>query len=147
MSAGPRSLDIQISCLAEATVAAAAAVRLARAVGASRRVAGEIGIITSELATNAVRHAGGGVLTLSAAPGRIGVECADRGPGDPSVLTARAATARLTTKSWPQPAPSSGGLGHGLGAVARLADRLDITPRAGGGIVVRAERRADPEVA
>lgn len=118
----------------------------------TRRVAAEAGfdaqscedlaLVASELASNLVRHAGGG--TLEVAPfedgGRLGLvlETLDDGPGIPD--PEQALVDGFST---------AGSLGLGLGAVHRLVDELSIGSREGGegGSRVRVRRflrREDP---
>jgi serine/threonine protein phosphatase PrpC len=78
----------------------------------------------SELASNLVRHAQGGTLTVekvnrNGRPG-ISIESVDHGPGITDVE--QAMTDGFST---------AGGLGCGLGAVNRLMDRFDITSQQG----------------
>lgn len=81
--------------------------------------AGQAALVASELATNLARHARAGELLvrpLSTPDGEAaGIEIltVDKGPGLPEV-------ARRDGYS------TSGTLGHGLGAIERQADRLDI---------------------
>jgi anti-sigma regulatory factor (Ser/Thr protein kinase) len=111
--------------------------RLAREHGVEPRRAGEVAIAVSELASNIVKYgvrgeialhvastAGGGMLLTVQArdsgPPIHDLESAmrdghdDHGPIDPAVMAGR------------------GGLGTGLGAVARLADSLEVRQEAGG---------------
>lgn len=111
----------------DAVVASSQAGRLARDFGLGPRRAKELAIVVSELASNIVKHGIRGeiVLTLHSPGGEVTVEardvgppirdlqlamtdgCDDRGPIDPSLILRR------------------GGLGTGLGAVARFADRVE----------------------
>jgi anti-sigma regulatory factor (Ser/Thr protein kinase) len=117
---------------ADVVVARRAAQRLALAVGLSTRRAGEIAIVVSELATNIVKYGVHGEIALAWEPGTFLVAakdvgppihdmevaiadgCDDRGPIDPARMAGR------------------GGLGNGLGAVVRLADRFECRQDAGG---------------
>ena len=80
----------------------------------------------TELATNLIKHAQGGTLTLTplADGGRVGleIESHDNGPGIADVE--QALGDRFST---------AGTRGTGLGAVNRLMDELDITSRRGRG--------------
>ena len=82
---------------------------------------GELAILVSELAENVLRHGGGrgqmSLAEIAGEPGRgIEIVCTDAGPG----FDERAAfTDGFST---------SGTLGIGLGAVARLADSCEILP-------------------
>ena len=111
--------------------------RFATRAGMSSRRASELAIVVSELATNIVKHGVRGEITLTFDPGvppggeiliaarDVGppihdLELAmtdgfdDRGPIDPALLLRRR------------------GLGTGLGAIARLADRLEVQAEEGG---------------
>jgi anti-sigma regulatory factor (Ser/Thr protein kinase) len=112
--------------------------RLAREHGAEPRRAGEVAIVVSELASNIVKYgvrgeiaihvvtsAGGGDARLTVVARDIGPPIHDlatalrdghddRGPLDAAALVQR------------------GGLGTGLGAVARLSDNLEVRQDAGG---------------
>ncbi|MCL4367924.1 MAG: ATP-binding protein/SpoIIE family protein phosphatase [Actinobacteria bacterium] len=91
---------------------------LATDLGFKEKAVEEIILVVSELATNLVKHAGGGTLTLTplSAPAGIEIESLDSGPGIPD---ARRATADGFS--------TAGSLGYGLGTVNRLMDDLEIT--------------------
>jgi anti-sigma regulatory factor (Ser/Thr protein kinase) len=93
--------------------------------------AGRVAIATSELATNALRHGGGGEILIQA----IGIQdsiqievlAVDRGPGMTDIE-------RCMRDGY-----STGGtMGTGLGAVRRLANEFDIHSIPGEGTVVMA---------
>jgi anti-sigma regulatory factor (Ser/Thr protein kinase)/serine/threonine protein phosphatase PrpC len=92
---------------------------MARDTGFRDQESEEIALAVSELATNLVQHAGGGVLTLTPLTdgARVGlqIESVDRGPGIPDVERAIADGFSTT-----------GSLGYGLGTVNRLMDELEI---------------------
>ena len=105
-----------------------AAQRLAQASGFDETAVGRVGIVASELATNLVRHGGGGELLLQslAAQGDVQVEllAIDQGPGMADVRRCL------------QDGYSSGGThGEGLGAVRRLSSAFDIYSMLGRGTV------------
>ncbi|HEY7930001.1 MAG TPA: anti-sigma regulatory factor [Steroidobacteraceae bacterium] len=111
-----------------------AAQRLAQASGFDETAVGRVGIVASELATNLVRHGGGGELLLQslAAQGDVQVEllAIDQGPGMADVRRCL------------QDGYSSGGThGEGLGAVRRLSSAFDIYSTVGRGTVVLARLR------
>jgi len=111
----------------QVVVASSQAGRLAHDFGLAPRRAKEVAIVVSELASNIVKHGVQGeiVVTLDPQRGEITIEardvgppirdlevamtdgCDDLGPIDPALFLRR------------------GGLGTGLGAVARLADRVE----------------------
>lgn len=115
----------------ESAVAACAsrAVALAGRLGFSPARRGEVAIIASELASNQLRHAGGGSVLLEARPGAdppsLVVVAIDDGPGIADVATAL--SDGHSTRS---------GLGVGLGAVSRLASWWDLYSVPGAGTVV-----------
>ncbi len=129
-----RVRELPIRGRGDAVVASSQAGRLAREFGMGPRRAMELAIVVSELASNIVKHGVRGeiVLTLHSAQGEISVEardvgppirdlqlamtdgCDDRGPIDPAQLLGR------------------GGLGTGLGAVVRFADRVEYREESGG---------------
>lgn len=135
------SEDVEVRSLVDAAVAGTVAKCLAQEAGFGRRAATEIGIVASELATNAFRHAGGGTIGLRVDGEVFETRCDDRGRGEPAALIARARWAGGLVPGEAAPIACGGGLGHGLGAVARLSDTLDIEARPGGGVRVCASRR------
>ena len=116
-------------------VARRTAVEMALAIGFDSLRSQEIGIVTSELATNLLKHAGKGSIRLSRLKrgDQAGIEVAsmDRGPGP--VLAEDALADGFST---------AGSLGYGLGTVHRLMDelRVDPMPDRGGGTCVRGIR-------
>lgn len=139
---GPRPTDDVWVAVDEGVAVATArrrAVAVATATGVAEERIGEVEIVASELATNLVKHAGGGDLVVrTAAGGGVQLVAIDSGPGtrdlealvDDGVSTA-------------------GTLGVGLGAVRRLATRLQMwSEPARGAVVVADVGGADePEVA
>ena len=97
---------------------------MALAIGFDAKVSEEVTLAVSELASNLVKHARGGTLTLTPLHegGRVSiqVESLDRGPGIADVE--QAMTDGFSTR---------GSLGYGLGAVNRLMDQCHITSRRG----------------
>lgn len=108
-----------------------AAVGLARRLGLGDRRAGEIGIAVTEVATNQLKHAGGGTLLLRACrsdhKAAVAFVAMDHGPGM-SDVGACLADGHST----------SGTLGIGLGAISRLSSMWDIYSLPGRGTVVAA---------
>jgi anti-sigma regulatory factor (Ser/Thr protein kinase) len=117
---------IPIALASDVQVARQAAKAMALAMGFDAKVSEEITIVISELASNLVRHAQGGQLTLTPVNnrGRIGIqiESCDRGPGIADVEQA-IKDGFSTSES----------LGYGLGTVNRLMDQFDITSQRGAG--------------
>jgi anti-sigma regulatory factor (Ser/Thr protein kinase)/serine/threonine protein phosphatase PrpC len=117
--------------LAVATVADVAEARrrareFARHVGFEATECEEIGLVMSEVASNLLRHAGGGTIELrhvdlGQRPG-LEIVSEDHGPGIAD--TERALTDGFST---------AGSLGYGLGVVNRLMDELHIESQPGAG--------------
>jgi anti-sigma regulatory factor (Ser/Thr protein kinase)/serine/threonine protein phosphatase PrpC len=130
----------QVAHASDVSMARRVAQAMAMAIGFDETVSAEVAIAVSELASNLVKHAGSGVLTLTplAEGGRVGlqIESQDRGPGIADVE--QALTDGFSTV---------GSLGYGLGAVNRLMDAFDITSpreaRGGTRIVCTRWLRAD----
>lgn len=119
----------------DVAIARGAARATATTVGFDERTIEEIALAASELASNLVKHAGGGMLLLSgiATGGRTGmqIESLDSGPGIGDVDQAMA-----------DGFSTAGGLGYGLGAVNRLMDEVEFSAgdRAGAGTRVVCRR-------
>lgn len=120
--------------IAEASAIGAArrdAQRLAGQLGLEETANGRLAVVVTELATNALRHAGGGYLLIQGLPGAGGnaveVIAIDRGPGMADVQ-----------KCLRDGYSSAGTPGTGLGAVKRLAAEFDLESRPGKGTVVMA---------
>lgn len=81
----------------------------------------EISLAVSELATNLVKHAGGGMLSISGISTHekrgVTIVSSDHGPG-----------IRDLNEAMTDGFSTSGSLGCGLGAVNRIMDELDIAP-------------------
>ena len=112
-----------------------------RAAGISRRLGfgedatGRVSIVARELASNMVKHAGGGVLVVQpqASPEPAGIEflALDAGPG-----------MRNIGESLRDGHSTAGSSGTGLGAVRRFSSALDIYAPPGAGTAVFSRMRA-----
>ncbi|MCO1655553.1 SpoIIE family protein phosphatase [Pseudonocardia sp. S2-4] len=113
-----------------------AAERLATTLGFPAPRVAELGLAATEIATNVVRHAGGGAVLLRSLRGAsstaVELVAVDRGPGMADV---RAASRDGHS--------TAGTLGIGLGAIDRLADGLAVFSPAGLGTVLVARFDAD----
>lgn len=101
----------------------------AKSIGFSAADAEAVALSVSELASNVLRYARSGTLTITSAtpPDRVGivVECHDLGPGiDDIDLALRDGYS------------TGGGLGGGLGGVRRLMDEFEIASTAAGTHIV-----------
>ncbi|QMU70534.1 ATP-binding SpoIIE family protein phosphatase [Streptacidiphilus sp. P02-A3a] len=121
----------EVTWFRELSAARGAAAALARRMGLDEQRAGQVALAVSEAATNLDKHAVDGTLLLRAVRDaeQAGVEflAVDSGPGMSDVPDAM-----LDGSS------STGTLGIGLGAVARLADVFDIHSIPGRGTVLAA---------
>ena len=108
-----------------------AAAGLARNSGLAEKVVGRIALVATEMATNTLKHAGGGVVAMDpfADADGSGLEllALDKGPGMADVT--RCFADGFSTACSP---------GTGLGAVARNSDRYAIYSRAGLGTALMA---------
>lgn len=110
---------------------------LAESAGASRKAAYEIGTSVAELASNAVKHGGGGHVEIGIETKTrlaLHIVVTDEGPGFPT------APQEPEAERW---AHRSGGqgLGVGLDGVRRLMDEVHVESREGGGTRVIAIKR------
>jgi anti-sigma regulatory factor (Ser/Thr protein kinase) len=119
--------------------------QLAAQLGATTERAAEIGIAVTEIASNVVRHGGGGAVLLRAARAADGAEievvAVDSGPGIADLRAARRDGSSTT-----------GTLGIGMGAIERIAHEVDIatTPDRGTVLIARFDvrrRRSAAELA
>jgi serine/threonine-protein kinase RsbT len=119
---------------------ALAAARVAHRARLSPTLGSELALVTSELASNAARHGGGGNVLVRTTGRGVLIICRDAGPGIVDVDQA-------LQDGWSQgrriaeAAPPPGGLGSGLGAVRRLTDALGFY-RSDAGFTVVAYRDA-----
>lgn len=114
----------------DVVVAGSQARRLARDHGFSARRAMEVAIVVSELASNIVKHGVRGDISILADPGvsprgEIVVVARDVGPPIRDLQLAMTDGYDDTGPIDPALILRRGGLGTGLGAVARLADRVE----------------------
>lgn len=132
----PQSLALHVHDASEIGAARRASTVLAERIGCAETERGEVALVVTELATNMVRHGGGGELLVGplAQPcGGLEIIAIDRGPGMPSVD--RALQDGFST---------GGGNGVGLGAVQRIADCCEIFSAPGAGTAVLARLRFTP---
>lgn len=116
------------------------ACRGAMSVGFQEQDIGRVAIVATELATNLVRHGGGGELLVAgyddALGRRLDLTALDKGPG----LADLASCLRDGFSTGGSP-------GNGLGAVTRQADAFDIFTRVGGGTAIVARVQPRPQQA
>jgi anti-sigma regulatory factor (Ser/Thr protein kinase) len=113
---------------------------LAARVGLAQERVDQVAIVVTELATNLLKHGGGGHIHASRCDdaGGIGLEvlALDRGSG-------MANPGRCLRDGY----STAGSPGNGLGAIARLTDTLQIYTRAGQGCVVMCRFITQPATA
>src|SRR5262245_14521887 len=100
---------------------------------------GKVALVVSEAASNVLRHAGGGELLIHGRGDRdagswLEILALDRGPGMGDV-------GRCLADGY----STVGSLGHGLGALARLSESLEIYSCPGGGTALWARLDAKPK--
>lgn len=134
---------VRIPCidLRDRLIAASITRATARRAGLSPVAALQIATAAAELASNAVRHGGGGLLEIEALTGEVpGVEvrCMDSGSGisdlDEAFRDGWSRGRRMTPDDGPRD-----GLGSGLGAIRRACHdvQIETAPGQGTRIVVR----------
>lgn len=130
-------MTVEVSRAGDVDRATNAARQFAPGIGFGPLECEQLALATAELASNLVRHAGGGAITLSplSAAGRRGIqiESQDHGPGIADVELAM--TDGYST---------AGGLGHGLGTVNRLMDELEFHQRPTSGMRILCQRWLRP---
>jgi len=128
-----RRKELPILRRGDVVVASSQAGRLARDFGLEPRRAMELAIVVSELASNIVKHGVRGeiVLTLHSA-GEVTVEARDVGPPIRDLAVAMTDGCDDLGPIDPASVLHRGGLGTGLGAVARFADRVEYREEDGG---------------
>lgn len=114
-----------------------AARKFAKAIGFPPVECEEIALVSTELASNLIKHAGGGAMKfhLLESGDRTGIqiESEDNGPGIADVELA-------VTDGY----STAGSLGTGLGTVNRLMDDLDFSSRSRAGLRILCERWKRP---
>jgi anti-sigma regulatory factor (Ser/Thr protein kinase) len=117
------SRQIPIDQLFDCAMAQKTARQFACGLGFGEQASEEIVLVVAELASNLVKHAGCGALTLRPLNNgeRIGieVETEDHGPG-----------MRDVEEAFKDGYSTGGGLGYGLGTVNRLMDELEVSSTA-----------------
>jgi len=101
------------------------AAELGAAAGFQEVRAGQLAIVATELATNLIKHAGGGKLVLGAGQSHVDLIALDRGAGMADVE-------RCIADGY----SSAGTPGNGLGAVRRMAYRFHVASWPGRGTAV-----------
>jgi anti-sigma regulatory factor (Ser/Thr protein kinase) len=121
-------------------VARRGAARLAEQLGFGSERAAQAALVTTELATNVIKHAGGGemLLTECRAGSRVGLEIltADRGRGF-----------RNLEEAFRDGTSTAGTLGNGLGAVRRQSDLFEVFSQHSKGSTVLARLWRTPTTA
>ncbi len=133
-----RAASVPCRIATDRYLCAVVARRISMKAGFDARAAAEIAICASELASNAVRHARGGVLEVSVVETpRRGIElrCRDFGAGIPNVEAALEDGWSRGRKLQPDESRREG-LGSGLGTIRRLMSELAVEPGEGGTVVV-----------
>lgn len=136
-----RPVAIPVLGILDTKHASQRAAAIAEAIGFSAHDCHEISLVVTELASNLLKHAKGGVIKIGAPHDDrrkgIRIESEDEGPG--IVDIERALTDGYST---------AGSLGEGLGAVNRMMDETEFIPRTPRGLHVICHRwiRPAPEL-
>jgi anti-sigma regulatory factor (Ser/Thr protein kinase) len=130
--------DVHVLSVPDSSAVGAArrtAVAAAERAGCGEGVTGRVALVATELATNLVRHGGGGTFIVQEGRADLALEllAVDRGPG-----IANLGDALRDGFS------TAGTGGTGLGAVGRIADQADIFSAAGVGTIVLARFGGTP---
>lgn len=128
-------LEIAVRDPSAAGEARRLAVAAARAGGFDDVLAGRVAIVATELATNVLKHGGGGRLLVGETPRAIDLIAIDRGPG---IADVRASLADGYS--------TVGTAGNGLGAVRRLSQAFEVAswPNKGTAVYARLARPDAP---
>ncbi|HWQ20956.1 MAG TPA: ATP-binding protein [Methanotrichaceae archaeon] len=114
----PEPLHIRVIRAADVSAARGAARAMALGIGFAATASEEIALAVSELASNLVKHAGGGTIVLLSLCEGMQIESHDEGSGIEDID--QALTDGFST---------AGSLGFGLGTVNRLMDEFEISSR------------------
>jgi serine/threonine-protein kinase RsbT len=150
-------VQLHVKRLSQLTHVAAVTRRFAARCGLSARAQWEVATVAAELASNAVKHGGGGLLCLEyrrvGPTGRAQIEVItrDRGPfvGDPETAPLDGySKGEMRPGVWLGRSPKATdstrpSLGCGLGAVKRLSDELEIVILQDGSTQVSAIKHSD----
>lgn len=133
---GPRRLPIKEAL--DCVMAQQAARQVAKALGFAEAASEEVALVATELASNVVKHAGHGTLTMRPVYkgdcNGIEILAEDQGPGMVNV-----------ERSWADGYSTAGSLGYGLGTVNRLMDEVDIVSTPGLGTRIACQRWLRPD--
>lgn len=131
LDAGMDSVAIRVADATDAAHARRTASGVARRLGFNEEQAGRVALVTTEAATNVLRHGGGGELLVSgmrhAAGAAVEIIALDKGPGMADVA-----------RSMRDGYSTAGGAGTGLGAIERLSLEFDIHSQPGKGTALLA---------
>jgi len=128
---------VRVTRPAQVKSASNAAKEFAAALGFTTVESEEIALVVNELATNLLKHAGEGDILLSSIESseRVGIQIISEDTG-PGILDVESALADGYS--------TAGSLGAGLGAVNRLMDGLEFSPRSTAGLRVVCQRWLRP---
>ena len=132
----PKTIEVQQA--ADVDHATEAARQFALGIGFSAPESEQLALAAAELASNLVRHAGGGSIKLtlldSSQRRGIQIESHDNGPGIANVELA-------LTDGY----STAGGLGHGLGTINRMVDELEFHQGPPPGLRILCQRWVRPQ--
>ena len=133
----PEPLRLDVTGTSDVASATEATRAFALAIGFNELQREQLSIVAAELASNLVRHAGGGTLKLTALANTerrgLQIESEDKGPGITDVELA-------LTDGY----STAGGLGTGLGSVNRFMDELEFHQLQPSGLRILSQRWIRP---
>jgi len=128
---------VPVEYLTDAPVVGTLTLRRGLALGLDPRRASEAALVASELATNIVKYAGGGEISLEHVVDQgLWIVARDRGAGPPSEEQLFSDGVSRGRRREPDD-PRRDGLGSGGAAVRRFSDEAHLGQRLGGGSEVR----------
>jgi anti-sigma regulatory factor (Ser/Thr protein kinase)/serine/threonine protein phosphatase PrpC len=129
----PPEQNLDVTHTSDVAAARRAVLAYAAELGFDASECEELALVVVELASNLVKHAGGGKLVFLSLneSGRAGIqiEATDQGPGIADIEEALR-----------DGFSTSGSLGYGLGVVNRFMDRLEISSQVGQGTLIVCQR-------
>lgn len=140
LSGGSDVCEVDVACSVSDASQVAEARRLATALatkcGFDETQIGRLAIVTTEAATNLIKHASGGAILLRGGEGCIELLAVDRGPG-----------MRDPVRCLEDGFSTSGSSGTGLGAIGRLSAAFELFTNVDSGSALLSRMTTNPDVA
>lgn len=123
---GLNSLSVPVASSTDVLVVSSVAKDYASRLGFSRIEVAQVGLAAGELASNCVRHGGGGRIELRGLDSGLELRAIDSGPGIENVRLAEEDGVSRGRRRSVRSARVPNSLGAGLGSVRRLMDDVQI---------------------